>query len=485
MDLNMIKGLGPTFRQTLYKNGILDVEQLLRNLPSKIQFFEVSNLSSIKESSTVTLVVTVATYFDSSNEEETFNFSVNCEGKMINASIKNSYYNKKQLIPGKKIKIRGYFDIKNDCIEVETIFEVNSDFFETFYELGDLPSSQVHNFSEKGLAILSQFPNELPNYINEKIGVKNFMEILSDIHIPKSSDSFIKALENYTFEMFFKYFTCYYYYIVSTSLTRQEEISFDLSKITSAIADFESLFTSIHKANLNFILKEFKKPFYTNILIENSNDIDKEISTIISIVSKVSLKKQVVIITKENFDFYSNLKEKLVKRNIKVDIMARKGRNKENFESFNSGKYDVLITQPVNFETIDTKRIGLVINDFDDFFVNKRFSLNCNNTDTIFYSKSSLGKNLDASLFKNLNSFNNSEYTSSIKDVIFENLLHDKKFKILNELIDEQKFIEVIRFSSELAFDFVKNKKFKDNKENLDYFKKVIDSFSDGNSTKK
>lgn len=476
MDLNMIKGLGPTFRQTMYKNGVLNVEQLVKILPSKIEFFEPSKLSTINKSEFVTLEVSVTTYIENADDSEKLNFTVNCDGEIVNASVKSRYFYKKQLIPGKKLRIRGFFDVDNRSIDIDTIFDIDAKIFQTFYEVGDLPSSQIHNFSEKGLTILNEFDNEIPACIKEKLGVKSYSDILVDIHLPKSCEVFIKALENYTYELLFNFFISYYYYILSTSLPRSEECNFDINKISAVINDFG--ITQEQKKNLNLLLNEFKKPFYTNVLFENICEEDKKITTLISIISKVSLKKQIVIIAKENFEYYKELKEILLKYHIKTDIMARKGRNKENFESFNTGKYDVLITLPVNFETLSTKDIGMIICDDESFEVANRLKLNCNNADTLFYTNSTLSNNFNRKIFKNITPLNEKSDDSSIKDTIFNNILTSDNYSILSDLLEKESIERIVDESSIDAYDFIKNKKFKENKENFEYFKKLMDSLS-------
>ncbi len=481
MDLNMIKGLGPAFRQTMYKSGVNDVEQLVKILPSKIDFFVPVKLNTIVESSYVTLEITVLTYNEGSDSAEKINFTVRCDDIVINASIESKYYYRKQLMPGKKFKIRGFFDVNTKCIDVESLFDIDSKIFQTSYEVGDLPSSQINNFTEKGLTILNEYSNEMPSYINKKIGISSYSDILNDIHMPKSSDIFVKALKNYTYEIIFNFFTSYYYYIMSTSTQRTEENAFDSNKINSYITSNATELNVNQKKVLNELLKEYKRGIYTNIVVENYSEIDKKIISLISIISKVSMKKQIIIVTKENFEFYTNLKEELLNHNIKVDIMARKGRNKENFESFNSGKYDVLVTPPVNFDTLNTQSVGLIVCDEENFDISKRFSLDCNNSDTVFFSKSSLNDNLDKEILKNMTILSMDEKTNNFKDSIFKNILNNPNYKIIYGLLSETDIKKIVIECTNDAFDFIKNKKFKENKENYNYLKKIIDNLKNNN----
>lgn len=479
MDLNMIKGLGPTFRQTMYKNGVFDVEQLIKILPSKIEFCEPVDFDSITKSGNTTLEVTILTYIEPvGDDEERLHFTVSC-GREVKATVKSNPSIKKQLIPGKKIKIYGFFNLEEDSIEIETIFDINDKIFKTFYEVGDLPSSQIKNFSEKGLHILTDFSKEIPDYIKEKLGVVSYSSILQDIHMPKSCDGFVRAIKNYTYEIFFNFFTSYYYYVLSTTTPRNENEKLDPIKINAAISLFGDFATIEKKKNLNEILKEFKKPFYTNLLLENYSNEDKKLAVITSIITKVSMKKQVVIITKENFELYTSMKEDLASLNIKVDVMARKGRNKENFTQFNTGKFDVLITPPVNFETLETKDVGLVICDSEIFDFSKRYSLNCNNTDTIFLTQTKLTSKIDKQILKNISVINLDEEEKTLKEIIFTNFLSNPNYGIIDELLNDDDIRDIIVRSSYDSYDFIKNKRFKEDKKSFDYFKKLMNELTE------
>lgn len=471
----MINGLGPDKRQTMYKNDILDVEKLVKILPSTINFYEPIDINTIKESAKVTLEVVILSYIETLNDDEKLCFTVSCGGKELNAVIKNHPSIKKKVNPGKKIKIYGFFDLDSKEIDIETMFDINEDVFESIYEVGGLASSLIQNFTEKGLQILGTVRNEIPTYIKEKLGVKTYLSILNDIHMPKSQEIFMKAIKNYTYEIFFNFFVSYYYYIVSTSTKRIEENKLDPVKVNSVINSFDDFATIEKKKNINEILNEFKKPFYTNIVLENFTNEDKVFATMALIITKVSMKKQVVIIAKENFELYTSLKEELLKYNVKVDIMARKGRNKENFSQFNSGKYDVLITPPVNFETISTQDVGLVICDDEQLNIFKRYSLNCNNTDSLFFTKTKYGRGINKQIFKNIDIINLEVENKSLKDVMFDNLLNNENYKILYNLLDEECVNELINSSSIDAYDFIVNKRFKEDKNNYEYFKKLID----------
>lgn len=479
MDLNMIKGLGPTFRQTLYKNGVLDVEQLVKILPSKVEFLETVKFDSLKMDVKSTLEVTVLTYGELVNDSENSTFSVNCEGNILTVNMKYHYSQSKILTPGKKIKILGVLDSKTNIFEIENFFDIELESFRCTYDVAGLPSSQIQNFSEKGLLILNKFENELPMYIKNKLGISSYSSILSDIHSPNSKNTFINGLKNYTYEMLFSFFTSYYYYILSTSLLRKDEEALGGVRINTVMSEFSDVSVNLKKS-LNELLKNFKKNVYTNLLMENSTELDKKIISVISIVSKIAMKKQVVIIAKENFEFYVNLKEELLKYNIKMDVMARKGRNKENFESFNTGKYDVLITLPVHFDTLNTNSVGLVIVDEEDFEIGRRFAINCNNCDTIFLTKSSLGNPINNELFKNIFSLNTTSEVYSLKDIIFNNLFKSDNYNIIKEMLSDDDIKEIVKNVSIDSFDFIATKRFKENKENYDYLKKIIDTQNEG-----
>ncbi len=472
MDLNMIKGLGRTYQQLLVKNNISNVEQLLRLLPSKISFFEVADITKIKDKELVTIegqIVSNIVDFD----ENMLKFKFKSSNTVIECTIEKAHLLKKYLLTGKVLKILGSYDRSTCFFHICRIFEEDCYSYETNYSISEINSSLIEKFIEKGLIITDNFDNEMPTYIKEKLNFQSFKDILLRIHSPKSETDFVDAVKIYTYEILFALFSKYYYYILSTSLQR-DELEYDLSRIREVIEDFNDEITPEKRQQFNFILKECKKNIYSNIIMENISENDKILTALVTAVAKISTKKQVVIVSKENFDLYASLKNILNKYNIKTEVMTKKGKNKENFENFNSGKFDLLITQPVNFSTLNTKNVRLIIIDEDLFKINSRFCLNCNNTDTIFLTKTKFGKNIEKDLFKNFTMI--SEDESDFVDSFYENFFYRDNYEIVKQFITNQDMLNLIRECANDAFDFIKNKKFTLSKENSIYLKKIIEN---------
>lgn len=470
MDLNMIMGLGRSYQQILFKNNINDVEQLVRFLPSKITFFNAVSLGSIKENENVNIngqIVSNVINFD----EENLKFKFKSDDIIVECMIKNSHLLKKHLLTGKVLKINGFYSKTSNLFTISKIFDEDEKNYEVEYTMNDINSSLMEKFIEKGLDILTQYHNELPQYIKEQNGYTSYKEVLRNIHIPSSKEVFDKALCDYTYEILFNLFTKYYYYILSTSLQRSED-SYDLDRISSVINEFKEQITAENKNITNLILKECKKNIYSNVLIENKAMEDKFLITLLTTVAKVSTKSQVVIISKENFDDYAALKPILSKYGIKTEIMTKKGKNKENFTGFNSGSFDVVVTQPVNFSTLNTSKTRLIIIDSENFNINTRFDLNCNNSDTLYFTKTNFGANLDKDIFKNITLVSEKEH--NFVNSFYENYLASENFDIIKNLISNETMLGILKKSANDAFEFIKTKKFT-LAANSSYFKKNIE----------
>ncbi len=470
MDLNMIMGLGRSYQQILIKNKIDDVEQLLRFLPSKIDFFNATSINLIKENQNVTIkgqiVSNIINY-----DDENLKFKFKSDEVVIECMIKNSHLLKKHLLTGKILKINGMYSKDTNLFTIFQVFDEEEKHFEIEYDMQNINSSQMEKFIQKGLNILNNYDNELPQYIKNKSGYSNFKDVLLNIHNPKSSDIFVKALCDYTYEIIFNLFVKYYYYILSTSLQRDEN-PYDLTRISTVISDYKSELLDENKSIINNILKEFKRNIYSNVIVENKTMDEKFLITLLTIVAKVSTKSQVILVSKENFGAFTELKSILSKYGMKAEIMTKKGKNKENFSTFNSGSCDVVITQPVNFSSLNTTNTRLIIIDSNEFNTNNRFDLNCKNADTLFFTNTKFGANLDKDIFKNVTVFSKDEH--NFVNSFYENYFYSENFEIIKKSVKNEKILEILKNAAEDAYDFIKTKKFT-LAENSLYFKKIIE----------
>lgn len=471
MDLNMIKGLGRSYQQILFKNNISNVEQLIRLLPKKIKFTEIIDINEVKNDGTIAVEGTILTNVDFLNDDM-LQFKIKTSNKVLNCNIKKSNYTKKQLLTGKTFKFLGYFECVNDEMEIFNICDINDKNFEIEYNIPEIQSSLIEKFILKGMENLEKYSNELPIYIKNEMNYTDYSDIMKKIHSPVSKEDFNEGLSLYSYELFFNFFVKFYYYIFSTSLQREDN-PYDLTRINQLKEEFGIQFTDSIKNKINFLLKECKKSCYNNIIIENLDE-DKFLVLLFTIVAKVSTKKQVVIVTKNEYDFYSNYKVILQKYNIKMDIMTKKGKNKDNFENFNSGKFDVLLTSNVNFETLNTNNIGMIIIDDEEFNLNNRSCIKSSNSDTVFITKTNFGTNFDSSLLKNFSILSDGivDFTEEFLNIFLEN----NQYESLMKLLGKEEIEKNVKKSAETAYDFIKNKRFKESIENSIYFKNNIES---------
>lgn len=470
MDLNMIMGLGRSYQQIFIKNNIDNVEQLVRFLPSKITFFNPIKIELIKDNENATILGQIISNIVNVDSEN-LKFKFKSDEIVIECMIKNTHLLKKHLLTGKTLKINGVYNKEKNLFFVNKIFDEDEKHFQIDYNLDGLNSSLHEKFVEKGLLILSDYENELPQYIKEKNGYNNFKDVLINLHKPRNEDVFKKALCDFTYEIVFNLFTKFYYYILSTSLQRVED-SYDLTRISSVIADIKDELTQDKKDKINLILKECKKNIYSNVIVENMCLEQKILTTLLVSVAKVSTKSQVIIVAKENFDDYAALKPILNKYGIKTEVMTKKGKNKENFSNFNSGSCDVVLTQHVNFSTLNTNKTRLIIIDDSNFNINTRFELNCNNSDTLYFTKTKFGSNINKDIFKNVTLL--SEVEHNFVNSFYENYLYNENFNIIKNELTNQKILEILETAAVDAYDFIKSKKFTAPGNNI-YFKKNIE----------
>ncbi len=461
MDLNMIRGLGPSVQQNMHKCNIFNVEQLVRLLPNDVVFYNKFNdelSSNIKD---ITLYGEILSHVEEHNQILTF--IINKNGENITVEIENNHLLQKKLIPGQKIQVTGDY--------IDGVFKCNKYFleevkYELFYNNDYFTSNQLETFIKYALGIIDEKNIDLPIYLRDKYKFKTIKELLLEFNSPTSSDNFENSLEMYIFVILFNYCTNIYYFIYSTMGYRTEEIPYDLSKIKNSLEG-----KNVNKDILNSILLEFKKKIFSNVLLEKPTLEEKESLLPTIILSKVLLHKQVLIQT-NNMDFYVNLKDLLLSYNVKLETITRKSNVKNVYENFNKGKYDVVVVDKISFSGIDTSKLGLVIIDKENFETIDRLELNCN-CDTLFISNQTINKLFPKETFKNIKVIGVSN-DSNYYDLITKDILKNINKDILGKIISLDTLRKIMIKAVDESHAFIRDKKFKECKEYSEYLKHNI-----------
>ena len=113
MDLEHIKGIGEKTIEHLYESGIYNLEDLLTFYPYRYQILNPTSLEEKSENETITINATIVDVGKVSFIKKNFNvlrFKAESYGKIINVSIFNRAYLKRNMSVGREITLTGKYN---------------------------------------------------------------------------------------------------------------------------------------------------------------------------------------------------------------------------------------------------------------------------------------------------------------------------------------------------------------------------------------
>lgn len=115
MELSKVTGIGTKNISLLNSVGIYDVTDLLSYYPYRYQIYKINNINDVKSNESVIIegiVDSVAIVRFFTTKKNILSFRLYTSNKLINVSIYNRAFMKRNITPGKTITILGKYDEK-------------------------------------------------------------------------------------------------------------------------------------------------------------------------------------------------------------------------------------------------------------------------------------------------------------------------------------------------------------------------------------
>ena len=213
MELNNIHGIGDATIKSLNKLNIYTITDLINYYPYRYNIYNPTNINEVKEDETITINGIVESipkivYVRRNLNILSFRFLTN--NKLINVTIYNRAFLKRNITVGKSICIIGKYNLtKHTLVANNILFKplLNTVIEPVYHVSGTIKNKTLSNIINKVLNELS-IEETLPNYLKEEYNFINEIDAIKEIHNPlnqtKLKQSKLLLIYKEFFEFMFK-----------------------------------------------------------------------------------------------------------------------------------------------------------------------------------------------------------------------------------------------------------------------------------------
>ena len=387
MDLKNIPGIGEKTIDNLNKINIFTINDLVNYYPYKYNFYNPVNINDATDNVTLTINGIVESLPRIVYIRKNFNylsFRVISSNKLINVTIFNRGFLKKNLTVGKEICLIGKYNKETNKFTASNILlnPLNTTIIEPIYHLkGNIKNKPLNTLILNTLNKVN-IHNTLPEYIIEKYNFINENIALKQIHNPTN----LTSLKQSKLHLIYKELFEFMFKINYLKLKRQNDETniiktFDKDKLDELINTLPFELTTDQRKAIDDITNDFNSNKRMNRIVIGDVGSGKTIVAFLSIYANYLSGYQSAflapteILATQHFD---NIK-KIIK-DIKVELLTSstsKPQRKKIIERLNNGDIDCIIgTHSLINDEVTFKNLGLVITDEQHRFgVNQRKNL--------------------------------------------------------------------------------------------------------------
>lgn len=413
MDLEKIKGLGPSTIKKLNKLNIYNSDDLLTFYPYKYNVYVPNKLNDQNDILNInaTIISDPKVYFIRKNFTR-LTFTALVENIPITVVIFNRHFLKQHLTHNKQICLIGkYNKLKNTFTANDILLNpLTNEMIEPKYHLTEkLNNSQIHkiiveNIDKENLSILPKEYIEKYQLIESEVALKY-------IHNPKNQDEIKQAKIRIIYEELFNYMFKINYLKQKRNQENNSIIkSFDKEKLNTLINTLPFELTTDQKTSLNDIINDLESPKRMNRLILGDVGSGKTIVAFLALYINKLAGYQGAFMAPTEVLAEQHFKEaQKILSNLKIELLTGstdKKKKKDVLEGLKFGSVDIVIgTHTLIEDTIEFNNLGLVITDEQHRFgVNQRKALQNKGklVDVIYMSATPIPRTLALTIFKDM-----------------------------------------------------------------------------------
>ena len=391
LSLETIKGIGTKTISELKNLNIYNIKDLIEHYPYKYNLLKIDDINFATDQQNVIVegIIYSAGILRRINVKlNILNFKINTSNQIINVTIYNRAYMKKNIVPGKVVTIFGKWNEKNHTITAQNIqfSKIIDGTYESVYHLTNgINNKQMTKLINNALNLNVSYEDFIPEYLNQKYSFIPKREAINKIHNPNNENDIKKAKLKLIYEELFMFMLKMNY----LKIKRKEETGKNKRKISKELVDdfIRSLPFELTKDQLiatKDIYNDLTSDKRMNRLLQGDVGSGKTIVSIIAAFITHLAKGQTALMVPTEIlaqQHYQNIKDLLIETDVVVEILTGSTKKKEReivIERLEKGKIDFIIgTHALLNEKIKFKNLNLVITDEQHRFgVNQRALLN-------------------------------------------------------------------------------------------------------------
>lgn len=491
MELSKVTGIGTKNISLLNSVGIYDVTDLLSYYPYRYQIYKINNINDVKSNESVIIEgivdsVPIVRFF--SAKKNILSFRLYTSNKLINVSIYNRAFMKRNITPGKTITILGKYDEKKNTLIANNIIlsKIEDNKIESVYHLTNgLNNKTLSKLIKNALDMNIETVDYIPDYLNERYGFINKMDAIRKIHFPIDLQEIKEAKLKLIYEELFLFMLkINYLKYLKTTDTKKEPKQCNKLDVQNYINTLPFELTKDQITAVKEIYNDLTSNKRMNRLICGDVGSGKTIVGIISAYITYLSGYQTALMAPTEIlatQHYENVKKLLSNTNINIALLLGTTKKKEKetiYKDLKNGKIDLLIgTHALLSDKVSFKNLGLVITDEQHRFgVTQRESLRNKGSlpDILYMSATPIPRtyaltiygDMDISLIKTKPS-GRKEIKTIIKDekeiknvlyLMLEELKKNHQIYVVSPLIEENETLDLtpvteLKTKMELAFN--------------------------------
>lgn len=390
MELEKIKGLGDKYIKLLNSLNIYNVQDLLMYYPFRYDIYKLSDISLAKDKESVTVLgrvdsVPISRYIRS--RLNVLSFRVFTGNKLVNVSIYNRAFMKRNLTPGREVTIIGKYDAKRNTIVASNILleEIKDGTINGVYHLkSGITNKQISKFISDAYVGADGILDYVPEDLNQKYNFITKKEAIRKIHFPESIDEIKEAKLKLIYEELFIFmFKINYLKYIKTGEVKKVKKECNKSLLQDFLTSLPFELTEDQTLAVMDIYNDTVSDRRMNRLICGDVGSGKTVVGLTGVFVNYIAGYQSALMAPTEIlanQHYNNIKNLLSNTNINVRLLSGNTKKKERieiYEGLKDGSIDLLIgTHAIISNKVEFKNLGLVITDEQHRFgVNQRESL--------------------------------------------------------------------------------------------------------------
>lgn len=387
--LSELEYVTPKMAQTLKKNNIVTVEDLLFNFPNKFDDYTITPYDKAVPETNLTIsgvVQTKATVANVKTKLSIMNFFVDVDGHKVRATIFNRHFLKSKINYGVYVRLTGKFSENMKSFTASEIsFNEFSNNINPVFNVKGITDEKISTLKEK---VYDDFCDEIEEILPQEIikgkGLIPLRRAVKYINIPESNEEISKAIKRIKYEELFLYqLKIKYMLYMRKNYPQGVLVNYDQDKVNEFISKLPYELTVDQKRSVGEILGDLKAPYKMNRLLQGEVGSGKTVVAAIALYATITAGYQGAIMVPTEVlanQHYKTFCELFKNEDVNIVMLSSSVSQKDRkviLSDLAEKKIDIVIgTHSLFQKDVIFNHLGLVITDEEHRFgVRQRVSI--------------------------------------------------------------------------------------------------------------